>query len=239
MLGALIWLPEGTLEYTLSPAILFGLLGMGSVYVLGNSLYFSALAKSQLSEIDLLLRSSSLWTLVIGIALLGESTAPRTLLGSALIITSVLSLAHGKRLTFNRPQVLALAAALSFGLGNVVDKALSPFFDVLTYTTLNLLLTGVGMLGVARANPQELRTPTLWTLPAWLVASTFALTQAFIILAFQAGGSAGQVILVAQVRLLILMTVGIALMNEKDRLPRKVIAAGLMIAGMVSLYAAP
>lgn len=229
----------GTLEHTLSPAILLGILGMGSVYVLGNSLYFSALKQSQLSELDLLLRSSSLWTLVIGIVLLGESTAPRTLLGSALIIISVLSLARGKRLTFSRPQLLALAAALSFGLGNVVDKALSPFFDVLSYTTLNLLLTGVGMLGVARANIQELRTPTLWTLPAWLVASTFALTQAFIILAFQAGGSAGQVILVAQVRLLILMTVGIALMNEKDRLPRKIVAAGLMIAGMVSLYASP
>jgi len=229
----------GTLEHTLSPAILLGILGMGSVYVLGNSLYFSALKQSQLSEIDLLLRSSSLWTLVIGIVLLGESTAPRTLLGSALIIISVLSLTRGKRLTFSRPQLLALAAALSFGLGNVVDKALSPFFDVLSYTTLNLLLTGVGMLAVARANIQELRTPTLWTLPAWLVASTFALTQAFIILAFQAGGSAGQVILVAQVRLLILMTVGIALMNEKDRLPRKIVAAGLMIAGMVSLYATP
>lgn len=239
MLGATLWLPRGTLEHTLSPFILLGVLGMGGVYVLGNSLYFSALAQSQLSEIDVLLRSSSLWTLVIGIVLLGESTAPRTLLGSALIITSVLSLARGKRLTFNRPQVLALAAALSFGLGNVVDKALSPFFDVLTYTTLNLLLTGGGMLGVARANVQELRTPTLWTLPAWLVASTFALTQAFIILAFQAGGSAGQVILVAQVRLLMLMTVGITLLRETDRLPRKVIAAGLMVAGMVSLYAAP
>ena len=239
MLGAVLWLPGGTLEHTLSPAILLGVLGMGGVYILGNSLYFSALAKSQLSEIDLLLRSSSLWTLLIGIVLLGESTALRTLLGSALIITSVLSLARGKHLTFSRPQVLALAAALSFGLGNVVDKALSPFFDVLTYTTLNLLLTGIGMLAVARARPQELYTPTLWTLPAWLVASTFALTQAFIILAFQAGGSAGQVILVAQVRLLLLMTVGIMLLNEKDRLPRKMVAAGLMVAGMVSLYAAP
>lgn len=229
----------GWLEHTLSPTILLGVLGMGGVYVLGNSLYFSALANSQLSEIDLLLRSSSLWTLIFGIVLLSESTAPRTLLGSALIITSVLSLARGKRLTFSRPQVLALAAAVSFGLGNVVDKALSPFFDVLTYTTLNLLLTGVGMLGVARARPAELRTPTLWTLPAWLVASTFALTQAFIILAFNAGGSAGQVILVAQVRLLILMTVGIMLFNEKDRLPRKILAAGLMVAGMVSLYASP
>ena len=110
---------------------------------------------------------------------------------------------------------------------------------VIQYTMLNLLLTGIGMLAVARANIQELRTPTRWTLPAWLVASTFALTQAFIILAFQAGGSAGQVILVAQVRLLLLMTVGIMLLNEKDRLLRKMVAAGLMIAGMVSLYAAP
>jgi drug/metabolite transporter (DMT)-like permease len=133
MLTTVLWLPGVMLEHTLFPTIILGVLGMGGVYVLGNSLYFSALAKSQLSEIDLLLRSSSLWTLVIGIVLLGKSTAPRTLAGSALIITSVLSLARGKHLTFSRPQVLALAAALSFGLGNVVDKALSPFFDVLTY----------------------------------------------------------------------------------------------------------
>jgi hypothetical protein len=33
--------------------------------------------------------------------------------------------------------------------------------------------------------------------------------------------------------------VGIMLLNEKDRLPRKMVAAGLMVAGMVSLYAAP
>ena len=51
---------------------------MTGTYVLGNSLYFAALARTQLSEIDVFLRSSALWTVVGGTLVLREAAAPAT-----------------------------------------------------------------------------------------------------------------------------------------------------------------
>jgi drug/metabolite transporter (DMT)-like permease len=132
-------------------------------------------------------------------------------------------------------QGLALGAAMVFGIGNVVDKAISAPFDPLGYTALNLMLTGIGMLVVARPGWEELARPALWRPTAWAIAVTFALTQWLIILAFAAGGTAGGVILVAQVRLLALMAVGIVLLRERDRLGRKLLAAALMLVGVAAL----
>ena len=190
-----------------------GLVGLGVVYTLGNALYFTALRDVQLSEIDLLLRSSSLWTLLGGVLFLSEPLGWQGALGAFLILVSLTVLAEKpRRLVFRRSQLLALGAALSFGAGNVFDKALSPYFDPLSYTALNLLLTGLGMVLVARQPSRASLQAGLWQGGAWLVAATFALTQLLLILAFQARGGAGEVILVAQVRVVLLGIAGLWLL---------------------------
>lgn len=211
---------------------------MTGIYVLGNLLYFAALARTQLSEIDLFLRSSALWTVVGGTLVLREAFPIASLIGSVLIVASLVTIAdRPRRLRFSAPQLLALGAAIAFGAGNVVDKAVSAPFDPLGYTALNLVLTGLGMLAVARPRRAELAARALWGPAAWSVAATFALTQWLIILAFQAGGTAGDVILVAQVRLVALMLVGVLVLGERDRAGRKAAAALLMIAGVTALAA--
>jgi hypothetical protein len=46
------------------------------------------------------------------------------------------------------------------------------------------------------------------------------------------------VILLAQVRLVVLMLVGVLLLGERDRLGRKAVAAALMLAGVAALVGA-
>ena len=236
-LACLFALPFYPLRFELNFALGMGLLGMGIIYTLGNSLYFLALAKTQLSEIDLFLRSSSFWTFLFGVLLLAEPFGLSTLLGAMLIITSVLLLSKQHwPIRFSQAQLLALAAAMLFGLGNVLDKALSQHFDALSYTIINLLLTGFGMLMIARPKALELKDHSLWGFSALGVGLSFALTQLLIILAFNAGGTAGGVILVAQVRLILLMTLGIILLKEFQRLGLKLLAALCMLTGLVTLY---
>jgi drug/metabolite transporter (DMT)-like permease len=241
LLGGLICLPGlpfVRLELPTSPLLWLGVLGMMTIYVLGNLWYFSALAQSPLSEIDFFLRTSSLWTFLGGVLILSEPLGWGGLMGGGLILASVFSLSQQNQLgRFSRSQLLALSAALAFGAGNLVDKALSPHFDALSYTLLNQILTGMGMLWVARAALPQIRTPRLWGWEAWLVALTFALTQALLILAYQADGTAGQVILVAQARLLVLVMVGVLVLGERERLERKILATILMLAGIFLLYA--
>lgn len=229
-------LPFAVLTLTWTPTILLGLVALTVVYTLGNALYFTALRDVQLSEIDLLLRSSSLWTLLGGVLFLSEPLGWQGALGALFILMSLTVLAEKpRRLVFRRPQLLALGAALSFGAGNVLDKALSSSFDPLSYTALNLLLTGLGMVLVARQPARAFLQPRLWRGGAWLVATTFALTQLLLILAFQAGGSAGEVILVAQVRVVLLGATGLFLLGERDRLLRKGFAATFIFAGIFLL----
>lgn len=233
----------------LGPAVMAGLAGMGVVTTLANALYFRALETTELSAIDFFLRTSSLWTFVFGVALLGEPAAARPLLGALLIVASVATLSQqvasgrapggrsGPRLRLEAGQRLALGAALLFGVGNVIDKALSPAFDPLLYTALNLLLTGAGMLAISRAPARGILAPELRSAVGLGVAATFALAQLFIIEAFAAGGSAGRVILVAQVRLLILLAAGVVVFGERERVARKLAAAAVMLAGLAVLYA--
>ncbi|MFU8887354.1 MAG: hypothetical protein ACNA8N_01990 [Trueperaceae bacterium] len=49
---------------------------------------------------------------------------------------------------------------------------------------------------------------------------------------YRDGPSAGAVILMAQARLLLLMAVGVLLLRERDRLPAKLTAGALMLAGI-------
>lgn len=233
----LLGLPFVDLDLPSDPLVWLGILGMMAVYVLGNIWYFSALATSPLSEIDFFLRTSSLWTFLGGVLILSEPLGWGGLVGGGLILASVLSLSQQNQLgRFSRSQLLALGAALAFGAGNLVDKALSPHFDALSYTFLNQVLTGLAMLVIAKATLPQLRGPQFWGWGAWLVALTFTLTQALLILAYQAGGGAGQVILVAQARLLILLFIGILILNERERLSRKLLATVLMVAGIFTLY---
>ena len=220
-----------------TPTVSIGILVMGLIYVLANALYFFALRQTHLSEIDLFLKTSSLWTFVLGVALLGEQASGHALLGTGCIVSSVLLLArHAQRIHLSRPQLLALAAALMFGAGNTADKWLSSAFDPLSYTTLNLGLTGIGMLLLARKDWDELAAPNLRGGTALLVGLTFALTQLLIILAFVAGGSAGEVILVAQIRLLILVGAGVLVLGEREQLGRKLVAVVVMLIGVLVLY---
>ena len=248
VLGGVVHLTGGLLCLAVLPLVAVDLSPAGArlpelalmtgVYVVGNLLYFAALARTQLSEIDLFLRSSALWTVVGGAALLGESFPPAALMGVVFVLASLATVAERPRqLRFSGAQGLALGAAIAFGAGNVVDKAISGPFDPLGYTALNLTLTGIGMLVVARPRRRELLAPALWRPTAWTIAATFALTQWLLILAFGAGGSAGGVILLAQVRLLVLMLVGVIVLGERDRLGPKTLAAGLMLAGVAALVA--
>jgi drug/metabolite transporter (DMT)-like permease len=211
---------------------------MTVVHVVGNLLYFAALARTQLSQIDLFLRSSAVWTVAGGTLLLREPFTAASIVGAGLVLASLAVIAERpRRLRFSGPQRLALAAAAAFGAGNVIDKAISAPFHPLGYTALVLLLTGAGMLVVARPSARELRAGALWRPTAWTVAATFALTQWLIVLAYGAGGGAGDVILVAQVRLVLLMATGMLLLRERDRLVAKLAAAGLMLAGIGALAA--
>lgn len=209
---------------------------MAAVHVAGNLLYFSALARTPLSEIDLFLRSSALWTVVAGAVALGERPGGSAAIGAVLVLAALTTVAERpRRVRFSAPQGLALAAAAAFGIGNAIDKAISGPFHPLAYTTWVLLLTGVGMLAVARPRVAELRVAAPWRPTALTVALTFALTQWLLIEAYAAGGRAGDVILVAQVRLVLLTAVGVLLLGERDRLPRKGLAAVLMLVGIAAL----
>ena len=239
LLGGIIicvCLPFMTVTLTWTPVVLLGFTGLTVVYTLGNALYFTALREVQLSEIDLLLRSSSLWTLLGGILFLSEPLSWRGACGAVLVLISLIVLAEKpRRLKFRQVQLLALGAALCFGAGNILDKALSPYFDPFSYTALNLLLTGFGMTLLAQSSPRSFFQVRLWQGGAWFVAATFALTQLLLILAFQAGGGAGEVILIAQVRVALLIGVGVLFIGERERLLHKGLAAMFIFAGIYFL----
>jgi drug/metabolite transporter (DMT)-like permease len=216
-----------------SAAAFASLLAAAVVAALGNAWYLRALARSRLSDIDLYLRTSALWTALFGAVTLGERLAPLALLGAALVVAALLIVAQRpERFAWGGGQGLALAAAAAFGAGNVLDRVASAPYHPLAYAGLLLTLTGLFMLPLA---PRHLATAPWFGPLAWGVGLTFAATQFAIVLAYAAGGEAGTVILIAQVRLVLLLAAGYFLWRERDRLGRTLAAALAMIIGVTLL----
>lgn len=223
------WGPLPQLQYWVGLSLAVG------IAALGNACFFAALRGTQLSEIDVLLRSSALWTFLGGVVLLAEPAHSQAWLGLALIVLATGLVSQRGSFRFSRPQGLALAAALFFGMGNLADRLLSPQFSAAAYTFLNQLLIGLALLALGRVPLQQWFVSPLRSWAAWGVGISFALTQGLLVLAYQAGGGAGQVILVAQLRLVLLVLVGLLWLGERDRVYAKLGAVGLVLAGLFVL----
>lgn len=212
-----------------------GLAGAVGVAAVGNACFFAALRGTQLSEVDILLRSSALWTFLGGVVLLSETAAPLSWSGLLLIVGATGLVSQGGSFRFSRPQWLALGAALCFGLGNLADRANSSQFSPALYTFLNQLGIGLSLLLLARIPIGQWFVAPLRSWAAWGVGITFALTQGLLVLAYQSGGTAGQVVLVAQLRLVLLTLVGVVWLGERDRVRQKGAAVVMVLVGLFVL----
>jgi drug/metabolite transporter (DMT)-like permease len=211
---------------------------MVTIYVVGTSLYFVGLKYVDLSTTTILDSSTAVWTLLVGVFILTESITTDKLLGVILMVTAVILVSldpHSFHLKLNKFELFLLLYSFMYAFGAALDNRLVTFSNAVSYMSLSftcvgsiLLLVNFRKLPVALNEFIHQKTISL----TLLIISGLSFAAFYCIMhAYELKGEISSMMPIQQLNGVIIPIVGIIFLNERHKVPQKLIAAGLAFAG--------
>jgi DME family drug/metabolite transporter len=207
--------------------------------VVGDSLYFASMRLIGVSRATPIASVNPLITLVLAIAWLHEHLTVLNIVGSVLTIAGLYLVIGGGRRADEREQappawlgvVVALSAALSWGVGMAVLKVGVTGVDVIVAHSVRQPLGAVFLWGIIAASGRNLDRVRQLSRRLWLILFTNSIVANFIggiffVLAFQLAG-AGKAATLTSTSPLFAMPFSILILRER---PTRVMLAGTVLA---------
>ena len=212
-------------------------IGMGIVYFFAVSMYFTGLSKIELSTVTILESTGAIYSLLLGIFLLGEPFTAMKLLGIALITAAVLIVSFSKeKKSFSKYSWIILAAIFFYALGAVLDKQLNAFGNPLSYLTLSFATAGISMLLIYFKRTKAALSGTFKLKAFWqgIITNGVLYSMGFWSLfeAYNRGGEVSRMFPITLSMSVLIPLMGILFLKERDSLPKKIVAIVVMIAGL-------
>ncbi|PIY72057.1 hypothetical protein COY87_02975 [Candidatus Roizmanbacteria bacterium CG_4_10_14_0_8_um_filter_33_9] len=209
---------------------------MTILYGAGNVFIFSALKIVDASEFTIVFASRALWTIIGAIIFLKESFSTQQVLGTILIILSVVLVSWKKqKFSFSKGFIFSVLAALSFGLAFTNDAFIVNNFDVPSYLTIAFILPSLAVLAIYPKSTAKMKPlfegKTL--LKLGLLGVFYAVSAITIFLAYQVGKNASQIAPLSQTATIITVVLSVIFLKERTDLLRKLLGAIISFAGVV------
>lgn len=215
------------------------LLVMPILYSLGNISKFKSLKKIDASEFTVLFQFSVIITVLVAVVFLGEAFHSYEIAGLALVILAILfiTLKDQTKLKFSTGELWALGCAAAFGLAFANDAYILRTFDLWSYTFLAFFLPGALTLLYMRKEAKALRRLVEKESVKGFVLSAFvyAIAAVTVYAAYQVGRNAAQIASITPTYSILIVILAAIFLHERDRLPRKLLAAILAIVGIILL----
>lgn len=215
-----------------------GLVVSSALVAVGVVTYYEGLKHSDISEFGLFSRSRMLLIVLGGIIFFREQFSGVQVVGGLFIFISVFFLSwEGGKIRFGKGAKFAIATAVLFGLGAIIDKAVMAFYSPVLYTFLIYLLTVVFMIPMAIFRlKKKIRLPKMSTVGALsFVGILYGASAYCVYAAYTVNGPASFVTLVSQLEIPITVLWGIVIMKERKKVVSKLISMALLILGIVLL----
>ncbi len=203
----------------------------------GTIFYFKALQLLESSEVTILASVRSLITIAASLLFLGESFSVQKLMGTVIVLFSIFivtNLKHG--IKFNRGIFYTFGMVLFYGLAVVFDVVNLRSTDPLSYLALVNILIGIILLLIF---PKAIKKMKVFAsksfLRKMLPLSAFSSAQAIAYYFALAKGPASQIAPIGQAQVIITILLAVIILKERDNLLRKVIAAVLVMIGVILL----
>lgn len=224
-------------SFTFNSASIPLFIGMGVVYFFAVSMYFTGLSKIELSTVTILEATGAIYSLLLGVFLLGESFTATKLLGIALIISAVLIVSLNKeKRSFSKYSLIILAAIFFYALGAVLDKQLNAFGNPLSYLTLSFATAGVSMLLIYSKRTKAAFNGTFKLKEFWQGIITNGLLYSIgfwaLFEAYNRGGEVSRMFPITLSLSVLIPVLGIVFLKERDNLMRKILAILVMVVGL-------
>ena len=199
---------------------------------------FSSIKRIGASEATILVSSGSLVSIFLGITVLGESITIKLFLGSLLVLVAVWIVTTEKlKFTSRKGVVFSLLAALCSGIAVVNDAIILRTYEAFSYTTIMSFLPGILPLMLF---PLKFKTTVvnidrnfLWRMS--ILCLLYAVQAITYYLAFQVGAPVSQLSPITRSSVVLTVILAAIFINERNNLFRKLIAAGVMIFGVILL----
>lgn len=206
----------------------------------GHIFYAKTLQRVEASAFSVLFASQAIWTMLLGILLLGESITAAQIAGSVLILASTVILAKNFHAAVrDRGVLLGLATGVLFGVGIYFWSYVGRYTDGLSWAAISFVATSLVVVAIRPGvvvHLQPLLKPAVAT-KLLLLAMFYGLGGVMMLYAYKYGSFA----IVSPLRQTsIIVTVLLAFMllpSERKHVGRKITAAVLSAIGVALIVA--
>lgn len=209
----------------------------GVLYAIGTLSYFKAIKLIEASESTILASIGSIVTILTAYIFLGEHLSNRQLLGTLLILTSVVIISWARKFTYNRGVLFSVFGTVSYGLAVTNDVYILRTFDAISYVPMISIIPGIILLSIF---PRSIKY-VFSTLQSQRIKPLFAYCLFYSIqaityyMAVEKGAYASQMALLYKSEIFLTVILAALFLHEYDQLPRKLLATVIATTGVMLL----
>ena len=210
----------------------------GVVCAGANVFYLYALKQTEVSQINIISSTTSLWVLIGGIIFYGESFSPKKIISVLLIVFAIIIVYWGKNSFrgFGMPQIFTLIFAAAFGITELLDKYLLNYFSIASYLLLIFwipsILTAIVRPSAVKSIIQVLKLNKKVIFV--LISAVFVSLSNFLMFySLKLGGEVSIVAPIWNSSTVLAVLFSIVFLKERELMKRKVIAAVIAFVGVL------
>lgn len=200
-----------------------------------NILIFQSLKTTEASVFTILFSTRVLWIIFLALFLLNESFSIQQIIGTILILLSVLFVTgEKKRLSLGKGGVLALFAAIGFGAAIINDSFIIRTFDVESYLGLNFLSSAffIWLLNMRSSSEMGKIIRSERIKNVFFLGVIYGLSTVTYFIAYKLSNNAAQIGAIYPVSAILTVILAVFILRERENLWRKVIAIGVSFLGV-------
>jgi len=218
-------------EYPLNFAL------VGILYAISTLLSFKALKLIEVSQAVIIFSFGVVVAIISSAVFLKEILIVQRLIGTLLIIISILLVTKLKNFSVNRGNLYALVAAVCAGLATVNDTYLLRFSEAVSYTAIGFLLPGILLL---LFYPRSVKKFNSFLKPKaainmFLLALVWVVSAIAFYTAIEKGALASQIFPILQSGIILTILLAVIFLKERDNLPAKIVAGLMTIMGVMMI----
>jgi drug/metabolite transporter (DMT)-like permease len=224
------------IELSLHNLILIGM-SVG-LFTVSASLWYYSIQRIPVSTTTIVLSTRSIFALLLGFVLLGETVTFRQLGGMGLILAGVIYSQYSNRLTTNIYYLLILLAnALIASTANIVDRLATKSMNLYMYLMFAFIFPGMIMMIFQRIKHKQIHLNITkgYLYHILTVSILIFFGSLFYLIGLSKAPSTGMAVFVNQTRVVLTVILAALFLHERSHLKQKVVSSFLCLGGLYLL----
>lgn len=229
----------GVWEFPNLSGLIVNIIIMCVFYALANILLYKAFQNAPASDVSVILTSSTMWSVITAVIVLGERLTLRNIVGILLIIVGVIIIQDIKKgFGMNKYHMYALFSAILYGVAFINDIFIvKQYKSIPSYLVLAFALPAVTILFF---QPSAIYRIGVFLKPhkfgkVLVSAFFYSLSAIFVYTAYKMGGQASIISSIQQSSAVFIIILAYLFLNEREKMNKKIIGCILTICGVLLL----